>query len=73
MIWTDHVRNKEVLCSVKEERSILHTAKRRKVGDFLHRNCTIVTERKIRGIKVIGGREKRCKQLLDDLKETGGN
>jgi len=30
IIWTDHVRNKEVLHRVKEERNILHTIKRRK-------------------------------------------
>jgi hypothetical protein len=30
--WTDHVRNKEVLHRVKEERNILHIIKRRKAN-----------------------------------------
>ena len=30
MDWTDRVRNEEVLPRVKEERNVLHTAKRRK-------------------------------------------
>jgi hypothetical protein len=30
IIWTDHVRNEEVLHRVKEERNNLHTIKRRK-------------------------------------------
>jgi len=33
--WSDHVRNKEVLHSVKEERNILHTVKRRKDWSLL--------------------------------------
>jgi hypothetical protein len=40
---TDHVKNK-VLHSVKEERHILHTIKRRKanwIGHILHRNCLL--------------------------------
>jgi len=35
MSWTDHVRNKEVLHSVKEERNILHTVQRRKNWSLL--------------------------------------
>jgi len=47
--WKDRVRNKGVLHIVKEERSILHTVKRRKAkrtGYILHRNCLLkcVTE-----------------------------
>jgi hypothetical protein len=30
--WTDHVRNEEVILKAKEERSILHTTKRRKTN-----------------------------------------
>jgi hypothetical protein len=46
--WTDHVRNKEVLHTVKE-RNILHGIKLRKtsfVGQISRRNCQIkhVTE-----------------------------
>jgi hypothetical protein len=41
--WTDCVRN-EVLHTVKEERNILHTIKRRTVncsGHILRRNCLL--------------------------------
>jgi hypothetical protein len=34
--WTDRVKNKEVLHRVKEERNILHTAKRRKANGIGH-------------------------------------
>jgi hypothetical protein len=40
--WTDCVRNKEILCRVKEERNIIHTVKSRKVdwiGHILRKNC----------------------------------
>jgi hypothetical protein len=73
--WTDRVRNEEVLHRVKEERNILHTIKRRKanwIGHILCRNCLLkhVIERKVEGrIEMTGRRRRRCKQLLDDLKE----
>ena len=56
MSWGSHVRNKEVLHRVKEERNILHAIKRRKaywIGHILHRNHIIkhVTEGKIGGYK----------------------
>jgi hypothetical protein len=76
--WTDRVRSEEVIHSVKEERNILHTVKGRKVnwiGHILRRNCLLkhVIEGKIRGrIYVTGRRGRRCKQLLDDLKEMSG-
>jgi hypothetical protein len=60
---------------VKEERNIVHTIKRRKanwIGHILRRTCLLkhVIEGKIEGtIKVTGGRGKRRKQLLNDLKE----
>jgi hypothetical protein len=69
------VRNEEVLHRVKEERNILHTIKRRKanwIGHILRRNCLLkhVIEGKLeRRIEMTGRREKRRKQLLDDLKE----
>jgi hypothetical protein len=72
--WTDCVRNEEVLHRAKEERSILHTIKRRKanwIGHILRRNCLLkhVIEGKLKGrIKMTGRRERRRKQLLDDLK-----
>jgi hypothetical protein len=44
IIWTERVRNEEVLHRVKEERNILHTIKRRKanwIGHILRRNCLL--------------------------------
>jgi hypothetical protein len=38
------MRNEEVLHRVKEDRNVLHTAKRRKanwIGHSLHRNCLL--------------------------------
>jgi hypothetical protein len=78
IIWTDLVRNEEVLQRVKEERNIVHTIKRRKanwIGHMLRRNCPLnhVIEAKLeRRIEVMGRRGIRHKQLLDDLKEEGG-
>jgi hypothetical protein len=75
IIWTDRVRNEEVLHRVKEERNILHTIKSRKanwIGHILRRNCLLkhVIEGKLEGrIEITGRRGRRCKQLLDDLKE----
>ena len=71
---TDHVRNKEVLHIAEEERSILQTIKRGKanwIGHILHRNFLLnqIIEGKI---EVTGEKERRHKQLLDDLKETKG-
>jgi hypothetical protein len=42
--WMDHVNNEAVLHRVKEERTILHTIRRRKakwIGHILHRNCLL--------------------------------
>jgi hypothetical protein len=52
--WTDHVRNKEVLLRVKEQRNILHEIRKRKakwIGHSLRRNCLLkgVIEEKIQG------------------------
>jgi hypothetical protein len=70
--WTARVNNDAVLHRVKEERNILHTIRRRKanwVGHRLRRNCLLkhIIEGKIRGTRRRG---RRCKQLLDDLKEA---
>jgi hypothetical protein len=67
--WTDRVRNEMVSHRVKEERNIIRAIKRRKanwIGHILRRNCfkNHVTEGKIQR-----GR-RRCKQLLDDLRQT---
>jgi hypothetical protein len=74
--WTDRVRNEEVLRRVKEERNILHTIKRRKanrIGHMLRRNCFLkyIIQGKTEGrTEVMGRRERRRKQLVEDLKET---
>ena len=42
--WNDRVRSEVVLHRVKEERSILHTTKRRKadwISHILRRNCLL--------------------------------
>jgi hypothetical protein len=78
IIWTDHVRNEEVLLRVKEQTNILHEIGKRKanlIGHILRRNCLIkwVIEGKIKGgIEVTGRRGRRRKKLLDDLKERRG-
>jgi hypothetical protein len=60
-IWTDHVRNEEVLHRVEKERNILHTIKRRKanwIGHILRRNCLLkhVIEEKLEGRIEMTGR-----------------
>ena len=76
--WTDHVRNEEVLLRVKEQRNILHEISKRKanwIGHILCRNCLLqrVIEGKTKGrIEVTGRRGRRCRKLLDDLKERRG-
>ena len=73
--WTDHVRNEEVLLTVKEQRNILHEIRKRKanwIGHILRRNCLLqrVIEGKIKGgIEVTGRRGRKRRKLLDDLKE----
>jgi len=78
IIWTDRVRNEEVLLRVKGERNILHEISKRKAncfGDIFCRNCLLqgVIEGKIKGgIGVTGRRGRRRRKLLDDLKERRG-
>jgi len=78
IIWTDHVRNEEVLLRVKEQRNILHEIRKRKanwIGHILRRNCLLrrAIEEKIKGgVEVTGRRGRRRKKLLDDLKERRG-
>jgi hypothetical protein len=78
IIWTDHVRNEEVLLRVQEQRNILHEIDKRKanrIGHIWHRNCLLqqVIEGKIKGgIEVRGRRGRRGRKLLDDLKERRG-
>ena len=76
--WTDHARNEEVLLRVNEQRNILHEIRKRKanwIGHILRRNCLLqwVIEGKIKGgIEVTGRRGRRCRKLLDDLKDRRG-
>jgi hypothetical protein len=78
IIWSDRVRNEEVLHRVKEEMNILRKIKRRKVnwiGHILCENCILkhTIKRKIeRGIDVTGRKGRRRKQLLDCLKRATG-
>jgi hypothetical protein len=78
IIWTDHVRNEDVLLRVREQRNILHEIRKRKanwIGHFLRRNCILqrVIEGKIKGgIEVTRRRGRRRRKLLDDLKERRG-
>jgi hypothetical protein len=75
IIWTDHVRNEDVLLTVKEKGNILHEISKWKakwIGYILRRNCLLqrVAKGKIKiWIEVIGRRGRRRKKLLDDLKE----
>jgi hypothetical protein len=77
-IWTDHVRNEEVLLTIKEQRNILHEISKQKanwIGRTVRRNCLLrqVIEGKIKaGIEVTGRRGRRSRKLLDDLKEGRG-
>ena len=72
--WTDHVRNEEVLLSIKEQRNILHEIRKRKanwIGHILRRYCLLqrVIEGKVKGVIEVKGRRRK---LLDDLKERRG-
>ena len=72
------MRNEKVLLRVKEQRNILHEIRKRKtnwIDHILRRNCLLqrVIEGKIKGgIEVTGRRGRKCRMLLDDLKERRG-
>jgi hypothetical protein len=72
------VRSEEVLLRVKEQRNILYEIRKRKakwIGHILRINCLPrqVIEGNIKGgIEVTGRRGRRCRKLLDDLKERRG-
>jgi len=60
----------------RRKKKILHTINERKtnwIGHILHRNCLLkhIIEGKIQARIEVTGRQRRLKQLLDDLKETG--
>ena len=64
IIWTDHVRNEEVLLRVKEQRNILHEISKRKanwIGHILRWNCLLqrVFEGKIKGGMEVTGSSKK--------------
>jgi hypothetical protein len=69
------MRNEDVLLRVKKQRNILHEIRKRKtkwIGHILRKNCLLqrVTEGKIQGgIELTGRQGRRCRKLLDDLKE----
>jgi hypothetical protein len=74
--WTDHVRNKEVLFRVKEQRNALQEISKRKanwIDHILRSNDLIqqVIEGK-RKLEVTGRRGRRRRKLLDDLKKRRG-
>ena len=67
-----------LLRRVKENRNILHTMKRtraNRIGHILRGNCLLkhVIEGKVEGgLEVRRRQERRCKRLLDGIKETRG-
>jgi len=74
IIWTDRLRNEEVLQGTKQENNVLHTIKWEKVywiGHILCRNCLLkhVIEGNIEGT---GKRGRRRRQLLNDLRGKKG-
>jgi hypothetical protein len=76
--WTDQVRNEEVLLKVNGQRNFLYGIRERKansIGHILRRNCLLkqVFERKIKSdMEATRRRRRRCKKLLDDLKDRRG-
>ena len=72
------MRNEEVLLRVNEQRNILREIRKRKanwIGHILRKNCLLkqVIEGKIKGeMNVTRRRGRRCKKLLDDLKDRRG-
>ena len=72
------MRNEEVLLRVNEQMNILHEIRKRKanwIGHILRRNCLLkqVIEGKIKGeMEVTRRRGRRCRKLLDDLKDRRG-
>ena len=75
--WTDNARNEKALLRVKEQRNILQETRKRKtnwIGQIIRRKCLLnVIEGKIKGeMEVKRRRGRRCKKLLDDLKDRRG-
>ena len=67
-----------MLLRVTEQRNILHEIRKRKanwIGHILRRNCLLkqVIKGKIKGeMEVTRRRGRRCKKLLDNLKDRRG-
>jgi hypothetical protein len=61
---TDHLRNDEVLLTVREQRNILHEISKRKanwIGHILRRNCLlrqVIEGKRKGGIEVTGNEEE---------------
>jgi hypothetical protein len=67
----------EVTQSVEEEKNVVQTTKSERLAGlitFLRRSCLLkhTAAAKVERIKVTGRRGRRCKQLLDKLKEKRG-
>ena len=78
IIWIDHVRNEEVLLTVKEQMDTSHEISKRKanwIGQILRRHCLLqqVMGGKIKGeIEMAGRQGRRRRKLMYDLKERRG-
>jgi len=62
--WTDHVRSREVLLRVNDQRNILHETRKQKVnwiGHILHGNCLLkhVLKGKVKGLMEVTRRRGR--------------
>ena len=72
------MRNEEVLVTVNKQRNMLHEIRKRKanwIGHILRRICLLkqVIEGKIKAeAEVTRRRGRRCRKLLDDLKDRRG-
>ena len=78
IIWTDRVRNEEVLLKVQKQGNILNEIIKGKanwIGYILRRNCLLqpVIEGKVKeGIELSERRGRRRRKLRDDIKERTG-
>jgi hypothetical protein len=69
------VRNEEVLLRVNEQRNILHEIRKRKanwIGHILRRSYPSKTSYRRKDKGRDGRRGRRCRKLLDDLKDRRG-
>jgi hypothetical protein len=71
IIWTNHIKNEDISHRVEKERSVLHVMKRKRanwIGHMVPRNCLLkqVMKGKIEGT---GRQGRRCKKLVEDLRE----